>query len=472
MRPNPQGNLWQKILFRGLVHGGGNEDYASGCGGVKARVQPFCSLASRFVKAIRRFTVRTVLPDELAALCPGRQPAVDVVPPRADCCGGRLWEAVGGTPSGCSRSPRNAWSSPPTHSAPGSTQPPPTSTANHRSAVVPAAHGQLRHSPPPAAIAYPPNTGSTPPCPSTPAVWASSRRPPESASDLGIPVIGVDCSTGTATSPRPCRPTDGNWSYPEIDPHCLPMTRLEDRGTGAHHRRPSRGTLTARLDRAVGRVCRCCSTPTTTTTTSTCAVSPTALRRRRPAAPPELLLGIGGLRAVRACCLRTVSSRGLPHEQEHADPGTAARHRDRGTDFDQALPPGQGPCSPPTPGAAGMTGPLNSWNATSAAGGAPGLPWNDGAGAETYPGSDPSVFNTVMGMRPPSRSTASAPCTARSAGRCSVDCGRDSTSTSAHHLHHQRRARCDLDGRRSVGRGTGHGPRPEELETPQAGSGW
>ena len=92
-------------------------------------------------------------------------------------------------------------------------------------------------------------------------------------------------------------------------------------------------------------------------------------------------------------------------------------------------------------------------------------------GAETYPGGDPNVFNmAVMGMRLAQRVNGVTPCTARSAGDVRWTVAGIRRRRSAHHLHHQRRARSDLGGRSSVGRAQAMGSAWKSSKPPQAGA--
>jgi starch phosphorylase len=240
----------------------------------------------------------------------------------------------------------------------------------------------------------------------------------KSASDLGIPVIGVGLLYRHGYFSQTLSP-DG-WQlerYPEIDPHCLPMTRLEDRGTPVRITvdLPENRTLTAHVWIVrVGRVPLLLldtyhddNDLDLRGVTDRLYGGGTEQRLRQ-----ELLLGIGGLRAVRAYCLRT----GYPEpEVFHMNEGHAGflgleRLREyietAGLDFDQALEATRSGTvfTTHTPVPAGIdrfpkelverhfSGPVAL----------PGLPVERvmALGAETYPGGDPNVFNmAVMGMR-------------------------------------------------------------------------
>src|SRR5690606_10376076 len=238
------------------------------------------------------------------------------------------------------------------------------------------------------------------------------------ASDLGIPVIGVGLLYRHGYFSQTLSP-DG-WQlerYPEIDPHCLPMTRLEDRGTPVRITvdLPENRTLTAHVWIVrVGRVPLLLldtyhddNDLDLRGVTDRLYGGGTEQRLRQ-----ELLLGIGGLRAVRAYCLRT----GYPEpEVFHMNEGHAGflgleRLREyietAGLDFDEALEATRAGTvfTTHTPVPAGIdrfprelverhfSGPVAL----------PGLPVERvmALGAETYPGGDPDVFNmAVMGMR-------------------------------------------------------------------------
>src|SRR5690606_19004682 len=171
----------------------------------------------------------------------------------------------------------------------------------------------------------------------------------KSASDLGVPVIGVGLLYRHGYFSQSLSPE--GWQlerYPEIDPRGLPMTRLEDDGNpvGVTVALPDDHLLTAHVWVVrVGRVPLLLldayqedNEPELRGVTDRLYGGGNEQRLRQ-----ELLLGIGGLRAVRAYCART----GHPEpEVFHMNEGHAGflgleRLREyietAGLDFDEAL---------------------------------------------------------------------------------------------------------------------------------------
>ena len=129
----------------------------------------------------------------------------------------------------------------------------------------------------------------------------------KAASDLGVPLVGVGLLYMHGYFKQSL--SREGWqqeTYPVLDPDELPLSLLREAdGTRASVsvEMPGGPTLVARVWVARSAGCRCCcSTPTSRTTPSTTARSPTA----STAAPSEhrlrqeLLLGVGGVRALRA----------------------------------------------------------------------------------------------------------------------------------------------------------------------------
>jgi len=379
------------------------------------------------VKAIRRFTVRTVLPDELAAL--GRLAAnlrwAWHAPTRAvfAAVDPGLWESVGHDPVRLlgEVSPERLREL--------------SGDAEFRTRLDEAAADLDRYldtplwyqrfadgaqTAPPAAVAYfsaeygldaalPQYSGGL-------GILAGDHL--KSASDLGVPVIGVGLLYRHGYFSQSLSPE--GWQlerYPEIDPRGLPMTRLEDDGNpvGVTVALPDDHLLTAHVWVVrVGRVPLLLldayqedNEPELRGVTDRLYGGGNEQRLRQ-----ELLLGIGGLRAVRAYCART----GHPEpEVFHMNEGHAGflgleRLREyietAGLDFDEALEATRAGTvfTTHTPVPAGIdrfprelverhfSGPVAL----------PGLPVERvmALGAETYPGGDPDVFNmAVMGMR-------------------------------------------------------------------------
>ena len=136
----------------------------------------------------------------------------------------------------------------------------------------------------------------------------------KAASDLGVPIIGVGLLYRAGYFSQSLS-RDG-WQlerYPSLDPQGLPITAAARR----RRRSPVRIALAlperpdaARpgLGRRRSAGCRCCcSTPTSRRTTPPPARSPTAstAAARSTGCEQELLLGIGGVRAIRAYCAAT-----------------------------------------------------------------------------------------------------------------------------------------------------------------------
>jgi glycogen phosphorylase len=239
----------------------------------------------------------------------------------------------------------------------------------------------------------------------------------KAASDLGVPLIGVGLlyRHGYFTQSLSA---DG-WQaerYPASDPNGLPLTLL--RGADGSAVRVSVGladavTLTAQVWVAqVGRVPLLLldsyveeNDPGLREVTDRLYGGGTDHRLRQ-----ELLLGIGGVRAVRAYCSLT----GHPEpEVFHTNEGHAGflglerirEYVQQGLDFDVALEVCRAGTvfTTHTPVPAGIDRfPLDLVAANVSAGAETGLPAERimALGAESYPGGDPGVFNmAVMGMR-------------------------------------------------------------------------
>ena len=241
----------------------------------------------------------------------------------------------------------------------------------------------------------------------------------KSASDLGVPVVGVGLlyRHGYFTQSLSA---DG-WQaerYPADDPNGLPLTLLRhaDTGEAVHVSVALAGgkQLTAQVWLAqVGRVPLLLldsyveeNEPALHEVTDRLYGGGSEHRLRQ-----EMLLGIGGVRAVRAFCEIT----GHPEpEVFHTNEGHAGflgleRIREyvaAGLDFDEALELSRAGTvfTTHTPVPAGIDRfpreLIERYFAADAAGGALPLDRVLALGAETYPGGDPHVFNmAVMGMR-------------------------------------------------------------------------
>ncbi|TDQ53603.1 alpha-glucan family phosphorylase [Actinorugispora endophytica] len=240
----------------------------------------------------------------------------------------------------------------------------------------------------------------------------------KSASDLGVPVIGVGLLYRHGYFTQSLSPE--GWQlegYPEIDPRGMPMSRLEDDGDPVSIvvDLPDGRALVAHVWVVrVGRVplllldaCQEDNDPELRGVTDRLYGGGNEQRLRQ-----ELLLGVGGVRAVRAYCART----GHPEpEVFHMNEGHAGflgleRVREyigsEGLTFDQALEATRAGTvfTTHTPVPAGIdrfprelverhfSGPVAL----------EGLPVERvmALGAENYPGGDPGLFNmAVMGMR-------------------------------------------------------------------------
>jgi glycogen phosphorylase len=239
----------------------------------------------------------------------------------------------------------------------------------------------------------------------------------KAASDLGVPLIGVGLlyRHGYFTQSLSLE----GWQaerYPASDPNGLPLTLLRE-GDGSairvHVGLADDLTLRAQIWVAeVGRVPLLLldsyveeNDPSLREVTDRLYGGGTDHRLRQ-----ELLLGVGGLRAVRAYCART----GHPSpEVFHTNEGHAGflgleRIREyvrQGLDFDEALEMCRAGTvfTTHTPEAAGIDRfPLDLVARDVANGAETGLPASRvlALGAETYQGGDPGVFNmAVMGMR-------------------------------------------------------------------------
>jgi glycogen phosphorylase len=239
----------------------------------------------------------------------------------------------------------------------------------------------------------------------------------KAASDLGVPLIGVGLlyRHGYFTQSLSLE----GWQherYPASDPNGLPLTLLRDGDGPAIRVRVGLAgglTLSAQIWVAqVGRVPLLLldsyveeNDPGLREVTDRLYGGGTDHRLRQ-----ELLLGIGGVRAVRAYCAQT----GHPSpEVFHTNEGHAGflglerirEYVQQGLDFDEALEMCRAGTvfTTHTPVAAGIDRfPLDLIAGNVTDGAEVGLPADRilGLGAETYAGGDPGVFNmAVMGMR-------------------------------------------------------------------------
>jgi starch phosphorylase len=240
----------------------------------------------------------------------------------------------------------------------------------------------------------------------------------KAASDLGVPVIGVGLLYRHGYFSQSL--SAEGWQlerYPEADPNGLPLTLLRDAG-GA----PVRVSITMAEGRAlaaqvwlaqVGRVPLLLldsyveeNEPSLQEVTDRLYGGGTEHRLRQ-----ELLLGIGGVRAVRAFCALTGHP---PPEVFHTNEGHAGflglerirEYAQAGLSFDEAIEVCRAGTvfTTHTPVPAGIDRfprALLEPNFTGLAAD-PALPGDRvfALGAETYPGGDPAMFNmAVMGMR-------------------------------------------------------------------------
>ncbi len=240
----------------------------------------------------------------------------------------------------------------------------------------------------------------------------------KSASDLGVPLIGVGLLYRHGYFSQALSPE--GWQleqYPEIDPSGLPITQLRDNGDAPVRvalTLPGAASLTAYVWVVqVGRVplllldaCHQENSPELRGVTDRLYGGGSEHRLRQ-----ELLLGVGGVRAVRAYCELT----GHPEpEVFHMNEGHAGflglervrEYMKGGLEFDQALEATRAGTvfTTHTPVAAGIDrfpGELVERHFSRDPVVA-GLPAERvlGLGAEDFAGGDPSVFNmAVMGMR-------------------------------------------------------------------------
>jgi glycogen phosphorylase len=239
----------------------------------------------------------------------------------------------------------------------------------------------------------------------------------KAASDLGVPLIGVGLlyRHGYFTQSLSAE----GWQterYPASDPNGLPLTLLRDSGGSAVKVAVEIGagaTLTAQIWVAqVGRVPLLLldsyveeNDPSLREVTDRLYGGGSDHRLRQ-----ELLLGVGGVRAVRAYCART--GHAYP-EVFHTNEGHAgflgleriSEYIQQGLDFDEALEMCRAGTvfTTHTPVPAGIDRfPRDLVAREVGEGTAAGLPSDRvlALGAETYPGGDPGVFNmAVMGMR-------------------------------------------------------------------------
>jgi starch phosphorylase len=377
----------------------------------------------RRVKAIRRFTVRTALPEPLAALgdlvlnlrwswhAPTRDLFAAVDPD--------IWEAVGHdpvrllgevTPERLAELSRDAQFL-------GRLQAEADDLSEYLTAPGWYATDGRDH---PAAIAYfSPEYGITSVLPQYSGglgILAGDHL--KTASDLGVPIIAVGLLYRHGYFTQSLSP-DG-WQmerYPPVDPNGMPLTLL----TGADGSPvrvsvplPEGRTLHAQVWKAqVGRVPQLLldsyvldNDPAARDVTDRLYGGGTDHRLHQ-----ELLLGIGGVRAIRAYC--AISGHPEP-EVFHTNEGHAGflgveRIReyltDHGLTFDEAMEATRAGTvfTTHTPVPAGIDRfPRELIERHFAAGTAPGVPVEKvmALGAESYPGGDPELFNmAVMGMR-------------------------------------------------------------------------
>ena len=239
----------------------------------------------------------------------------------------------------------------------------------------------------------------------------------KAASDLGVPLIGVGLlyRHGYFTQSLSLE----GWQterYPASDPNGLPLALLRDAGGAAVRvsvALADHTTLAAQIWVAeVGRVPLLLldsyveeNQPDLREITDRLYGGGTDHRLQQ-----ELLLGIGGVRAVRAYCAIT----GHPEpEVFHTNEGHAGflglerirEYLERGLGFDEALELCRAGTvfTTHTPVPAGIDRfPMDLVSRQFADGAEPGLPLDaiEALGAETFPGGDPGVFNmAVMGMR-------------------------------------------------------------------------
>ena len=167
----------------------------------------------------------------------------------------------------------------------------------------------------------------------------------KAASDLGVPLIGVGLLYRHGYF-RQSLSREG-WQqepYPVLDPDGLPLTLLREAGRQPRARSGSPCPATTSWTRRSGSPrsggCRCCcSTPTSRTTRGRARGHRPALRRQHEhRLLQEMLLGIGGVRAVRAYCRLTGArgAGGVPHQRgprrlprPRADPRAHVRRRPR-----------------------------------------------------------------------------------------------------------------------------------------------
>ena len=323
-----------------------------------------------------------------------------------------------------------------------------------------------------------PSSASPRCCRSTPAASASSpattsRRPATSASrSIGVGLLYRHGYFRQSLSRE-------GWqqeTYPVLDPDGLPITLLREadgtRATGSSIALPD-GRAADRAGSgwpgsAASRCC--CSTPTWRTTPSTYVDVTDRLyggnseHRLRQ----EMLLGIGGVRALRAFSRLTGAPgpRGLPHQRgprRLPRPGAHPRaHRGRGRpglDFDTALEVGRAGTvfTTHTPVPAGIDRfPRDAGRSSTSARTAPRPACRSSgcspSAARTTPGGDPTVFNmAVMGFRLAQRANG----VSRLHGQVSREMfdGLWPAFDEAEvpdRLDHQRRARTDLGGPRDL----------------------
>ena len=171
----------------------------------------------------------------------------------------------------------------------------------------------------------------------------------KAASDLGVPIIGVGLLYRAGYFVQSLS-ADG-WQqehYPGLDPHGLPLTQLRDRGRARSSRSGSAcpaapcGPTSGRR-RSAGFRC-CCSTPTSRTTSR----GDRGVTDRLYGGGSdhrllqEMLLGIGGVRAVRAWCEVTGSPQPEVFHTNEGHAGFQGVERIRecvaaGLGFDEAL---------------------------------------------------------------------------------------------------------------------------------------
>lgn len=245
----------------------------------------------------------------------------------------------------------------------------------------------------------------------------------KTASDLGVPVIGVGLLYKHGYFSQSLSPE--GWQlehYPPLDPNGLPLTLLRNDGNGLEGvpapvvvRLPGGRALRAHVWKAqVGRVPLLLldsdveeNDPAARDVTDRLYGGGTEHRMLQ-----ELLLGIGGVRAIRTYCRITGHPAPKVYHTNEGHAGFLGVERirehmeDHGLSFDEALEATRAGTvfTTHTPVSAGIDRFPRDLVASHFGedGSCPGLPVDRiaGLGAETYDGGDPTLFNmAVMGMR-------------------------------------------------------------------------